>query len=381
MEHTVSSPGWLIGQRGEERPRLEISFQTQWGRDWQDQQMENEETGRRLRKVQTFQTNPEIDDEDEDVPLEELSLLGDKGKESWQKTEISWSGEKEKDSDMEEVVVIKDDDQLPRSASDGNIMSDQSRQKDNVQAREEGPSTKHDSERGLSSHGSSDPSTPGSATTSVARFGIAHNASTHSMSAVDHLGFDGTKSRLELDTFSALLSSQELKSVNKSVNTNSDGIPQRVRDSLSSKGADGDKDMLHGQQIRGLESDHSAHPPGRRGPSCVDGLLCESEFDFGIEDGEALHLSQFTGAVMSPRQVQDFSGTIPKTHAASPGSASSEQMHQDSLSHSAVVAVSTVQDSESHQRTDDEWAEVVPHWSLQSFRSVGEWPTKTSNRG
>lgn len=418
MEYTVSSPGWLIGQKGEEKPRMEISFQDQWERDWLNQEVESEErTGERLRKVPTFRTKPEIDnkEEKEGVLPEEMSLLPAEEKEGGHST-AGWWGKVENESGMEEVVVAKEDDPPQELASGGNIMSDQSRPKENEgdQAREEVPSTKHDSVSGLSSNSSIDPSTAGSASTSVTSFGMDHNTSNHGsdedvFSAVipivheglfdggleilartipvpsnldfDHPGFDDVrKSRLELDTFKALLSSEELKPVNNSVNTKSDGIPQRAGDSVSSKGADGDEDMLHGLQIRGLESDQSAHPPGLRSPSCVDGLLCESDFDFGIEEGEALHLSQFTGTVTTAREVQDFSGTIPNTHGVSPGSASSEQIHQDSPSHSAVVAVSTLQDSANHQMTDEEWAVAVPHWGLQSFRFVVEQPTETFDR-
>lgn len=408
MEYTVSSPGWLIGQKGEEKPRLEISFQAQWGRDWLNQELESKvRTGERLRKVQTSQTMPEIDEGEKEVSPEEMSLLPAEEKEWGQSTAISWWG-KEKESEMEEVAVAKEDNQMQELASDANIMSDQSSPKENEgdQAREEGPSLKHDSLSDLFSNSSSYTSTAGSATTigmdhNTTNYGFDEGASSavipivhegkfddglailartlpaRSNLDVDHPGFDVRKSRLELDTFNALLSSENLKPVNKSVNTMSDGIPQRAGDSVSSKGADGDEDMLHSLQIRGLESDQSAHPPGLRGPSCVEGLLCESDFDFGIEEGETLHLSQFTGAVMTAREVQDFSGSIPKTHGVSPGSASSEQMHQDSPSHSAVVAVSTLQDSASHQMTDEEWPEVAPRWGLQSFRFVVEQPTES----
>lgn len=488
MEYTVSSPGWLIGQKGEEKPRMkESSFQAEEGRDWLNQEVKSEERRGENLKVQSFQLRTEIghEEETEEVRPEKMSLLPAKKKEWRHSTAVSQWGKKEKESETEEVFVEKIDG-LKEFASDGNIMSDQSRPQKNEknQAREEVSSTKHYSVSGLSSNNSSsNPSGVGSATTTVTRnssFSIDHdNTSNHGLdenvsSAVipviklcpdgdkrscsatngaikpkrgsnraahsdindigakrfasynfsitsgtsasgsardssvherqfdggletltltspatsnlefDLPGFDNVRklgtNKLKSDKLNTLLRLEQLKPTNKSVNTKSDRIPQRAGDSVSSKGADGDGDMLHGLQIKGLESDQSAHPTGLRGPSCVDGLLCESDFDSGIEEGEALHLSQFTGAVKTEREVQEFSGTIPRRHGVSSGSASPEKMHQDSASHSAVVAVSTLQGSGSHQMTDKEWGEAVPHWGLQNVRFVVEQPTESFDR-
>ncbi|KAK2910701.1 uncharacterized protein [Channa argus] len=167
------------------------------------------------------------------------------------------------------------------------------------------------------------------------------------------------KSRLELD---AVLKSKQLKPIKKSRNTKSHRVPQRAGDSVSSKGADGDEEMLHSLLIRGLESDQSVYP------ICVDGLLCDSDFDSGIEESEDVHLSQFTEAVMKKKGVQEISGPITRAQSESSSSVSSEPVHQDRLSHSAVVAVASLQGSGSHPMTNSGWAELVPGWGLQSFR-------------
>lgn len=391
-------------------------FQAEEDRDW----LKSEgRMGERLRKVQTFQIKTDINHEEEkEEILHEISLLPDETIEWRHSTAVRpWGGKEEKESETEEVAAGE----LKELMSDGNIMSDQSRpqEKKKHQARDDDDDlgTRDDSVSDLSSnHSSSDLSRVGFDTTTVTRissFGIDHdNISNHGFddgisSAVISIANDGLfddgletlartlpatsnldfdlpgfdkvrklgKSRLNLNSF--LMSEQP---VNESGNTKSDGIQQRAVDSVGSKGADVDEDMLHGLQIRALESDQSARSPGLRGPSCVDGLLCESDFDSEIEEGKALHLSQFTRVAKTSRDVQDLSGAIPRTGVNS-GSASLEQMHQDSPSYSAVVAVSTLRSSESHQMTDGEWAEAVPHWGLQSFRFVAKQPTESFEEG
>lgn len=184
------------------------------------------------------------------------------------------------------------------------------------------------------------------------------------------------KSRLGSDKLDTLLWSEQVKSVNTSVDTTSDRIPGQTGGSVNSKGPHGDDDMLHSLQIRGLESEQTAHPAWFRDPICVDGLLVESDLDSGIEEGEALHPSQFTGAVKTKKEVQEF-GTITRPCSVSSGSVSSEQMHQDSPSHYAVVTITTtLQGSESSQMSDREWAEIVPGWGMQSLGFVVEQPTQ-----
>lgn len=183
------------------------------------------------------------------------------------------------------------------------------------------------------------------------------------------------KSRLELDKFDMPLWSGQVKSVNQSVETESDGIPGRAGNSVDSKGPHGDDDLLHSLQTKGLGSDQSTRPAGLGDPIFVDELF--GEVDSQIEEGDALRLSQFTGAVKAKKEVQGFSGTITGLHSVSSGPVSSERMHQDSPSHSAVVTVTTgLQHSESSQASDREWAEAVPGWGLQSLGFVVEQPTE-----
>lgn len=163
---------------------------------------------------------------------------------------------------------------------------------------------------------------------------------------------------LELKKLDALLKSHQSKLVNKSLNTKGDKKPQQAGDSVRSKGANGEEAV----QISGLKSDRSAHPAGLGDLSCVDGLLCGSE----VEHGETLDLSQFTGAAKTNKML---SGIFKETHTLTSDSVGSEQMHQDSPGHSAVVAVAALRGAKS-QLTGSEWAQVVPQWGLRSFGFV-----------
>ncbi|KAF1387492.1 hypothetical protein PFLUV_G00079530 [Perca fluviatilis] len=178
------------------------------------------------------------------------------------------------------------------------------------------------------------------------------------------------KSRLESDESDPLLWSEsdpqlwseQVKSgrSQKSVDTKSDGMQAHT----NGTGALGDDSMLHSPQLRGLDSDQS----GFRDPIFGDGSLGESDFDSGIEKGEARHLGQFTGAVKTKRQdeVQEFSKTITRPHRVSSGSVSSEGMLQDSPSSSDVVTVITSRHgSESSQASDWDWAWLVPGWGKE----------------
>ncbi|XP_037639489.1 uncharacterized protein LOC119496340 isoform X1 [Sebastes umbrosus] len=370
IKNTVSSPGWLIEQRGEEKPKMKVpSFQAEEGREWAGDEEEREE------KIGH-------EEENEDAIPE---------KKAWRH-----SGAAREKEETEEVVMERE------SATDG-VMSDQTTPEE---AREEVPSTK----TGLSgANSSTNASKDGSGTTITPRnqtFGVEFNTSNAenvSTAAVklcpesqmscnatinrraesftpNHVrATSGTSSRIhasrlgstletsdgnfEIDPPGFLSKSAESRPESEnsdnllkseqvdSVDTESDGTPGQAGDSVTSKGPHGGDDMLHSLQIRGLESDQ----PGFRDPVFAERLLGESDFDSGVEEGEALHLSQFTRAVETRGHKEELSGI-------SSGSVSSEKMHADSPSRSTVVAVS----SESSQMSDGEWAEVMAGWGLQS---------------
>lgn len=179
------------------------------------------------------------------------------------------------------------------------------------------------------------------------------------------------KSTLESDKLNTLLLSEQIKSVNKSVDTKSDSTLGRSGDSVKSKGPQGD-DILHSLHTRRFKSDQSAHPAEFRDPIYEDRLLGESDFDSRIMEGEALALSQLTGIV---KKVQEFPGAVTRLHSDHSGSVSSEQTHQDRYSHSAVVTGTTTIGSESSQMSEREWSEVVPGWGPQSllWNSQKKW--------
>ncbi|KAM7382337.1 hypothetical protein PAMP_002074 [Pampus punctatissimus] len=169
------------------------------------------------------------------------------------------------------------------------------------------------------------------------------------------------KSRLGSDKLDTLLWSEQVESANKSGDTKSERMPRRALN-VNSKGPDSDGEMLYSLQIRGLQSDQPAHLPGFRDRVCVDGLLGESDCDSGIEDSEVLHQSQFTDAAKTKEVVPDSVRSVPS---------SSEQMHEDSPSHSAeVTVITTLQGSQSNRMTDGEWAKLLQEWSLQSLGFV-----------
>ncbi|XP_042345402.1 uncharacterized protein LOC121945339 [Plectropomus leopardus] len=206
------------------------------------------------------------------------------------------------------------------------------------------------------------------------------NSGTHSASTnfeMDSVGFlDVSKSRkirLMSDMLDSLRWSNQVKSVNESVDTKSDGTQGQAGDSVTHKVQHEDDDLLHSLQIRGLGSHQVDNPAGFRIPVFVNGLHDGSDFDSGFEEGEAFRPSQFTGAV----KIQEFSDTIPTKHSVSSASVSSQEMHLDSPSHSAVVIVTShMKGSESNQVSGSEWVDEVPGWGLQSLGFVVEQPTE-----
>ncbi|XP_054869796.1 uncharacterized protein LOC111569450 [Amphiprion ocellaris] len=446
-KNTVSSPGWFIRSKGEEKPRMTVvSVQAHQEKKAVDQEENRKERmDVHLKEVQTFPRQfkiSHIEEEDEILPE----------KEDWKLAAVSQWEKNDKEDKMSETkmfIMEKADSQLKELATDSTIMSDESRQNEPAQVREEVPYSKNVSVIGLFSDNSGASTSRSSfsntnISTTDSSYGIIHKTSNHDSaedvstamvpticddsekiscsaanSAVQHEkssdgvghgtryvavsedsfspynvrstsstarlgsvwdssahdglyssrwetvagknsdspGFPGVvksrKSRLQLDKLDTVLWSEQINRVNKSVavDTMSDKILEQVGGSVNSKGSDRD----HVEHIRGSESDRSAHPAGCRDLICA-GLFGKSDSDSGSEKGEALRLSQFTGKVQTE---EDISG-ITQTHSVSSSSVGSEQMQQDSPSHSAVVTVITaLQDSERRQMTNRKWAEVV----------------------
>ncbi|KAL7393916.1 hypothetical protein ABVT39_017775 [Epinephelus coioides] len=455
IKDTVSSPVWRIGQRGEYQPRLRAtSFQDDEESELVDQKEKVEERmDEHHKKVKTFTLETEMSHEEKDEEAIPKETTDEK---EWRhNASFTQQGKREKeDSKMESVDMEKAGTQPEELATDGMIMSDQTRAEEawevtntnkgsvsgsfsdnsstNASRGSSGTTTFTTSnfsfgiyydktsnygsaENGITSltpvfqlcpnsdqmncsatntsAGQGAPYTVIGAerftssnvrvTSGTSRFGSLRNsrvhegllgskfetiAGTHSATSdyeIDPPGFlDVSRSESEkLDTF---LWSDQFKSVNNSVDTKSDEIQELAGDSVDNKGPHADDIMLHSLQIRGLESEQFDHPDGFRDPVFVNQLLGDSDFDSGTEEGEAFHLSQFTGAV----KTQEFSDTISRPHDVSSGSVSSEEMHLDHPRHSAFVTVTTMlQGSESRQ-----WAEVVSGWGMQSLGFVVEQP-------
>lgn len=415
---TVSSPGWFIERKGEEKPRMRVpSFQAEEGKERLDQEERREERIEEHLKVRTFpkETKTGTKEEKEEAIPEKTSELPVEKKEWRHSPAVSQQDE------TEEVVMEETASQLKELETDGIIVSDQPRSVGNkvVQAREDVPGTKNGSVGGLSTENmSTNASRDGSASSTTTNrnstFGIAsdntsnhgsaENVSTAAIPIMKHAntitafaerftpnngraifsnsefgtvweskgspGLPGQERAGRSGKMDAILWSGQIKSV-KSLDTKSDRIPEQLGDSVSSKGPLGD-DVLHSIQIRGSESDQSTHPAVSRDQKCGQGLLGASDFDCGIEEDEAFNLDQLTGAVRPKMEVQDFSGGI-----ISSGSVSSEQMYQNGLSHSAEVTVTTIlQGSESSQTSDRGWGEVLSGWGLQTSGFVVEQPSE-----
>ncbi|XP_040900680.1 uncharacterized protein LOC121186113 [Toxotes jaculatrix] len=468
IRNTVSSPGWLIGQKGEERQRMRaLSFQAEEGREWLDQEEKSKEgMEEHLQEVQAFPQDTETvsGEEKEEAVLMKTSMIPAEKKEWKHSTAVIQQGKKEMEGETEEVPVEKADSQLKELSTDGIFLSDQTGPGGNetAGAREEVPVSRLSSHN-RSTNASRDGSVTTTMTTTNSSFGTDHDETSYHSSAANistavipriHLCPDGdemscsvtngtNKSEKVRDSaghgamHAAAVStgnitpydvrappgasrsgsawgssvhesqfdsgqetlagthsstanfefnppgsldvrkSEPSTSVHKSEDTDSDRRPVGAGYSVYSKGADGDDEMLHSLQLRGLDPDQSAHTAGLRSPVFVQELLGGSDFDPGIEESEALHLNQFTGEVRTKKDAQAFSGTMIRPHRVSSGPVSSEQTHQDSPIHSAVVTVvTTLQGSESSQVTDREWAELVPGSGLQSLGFVVEQPTE-----
>lgn len=120
FKNTVSSPGWFIGQKGEEKPRMRtISFPTEEGRDWIDQ-------GKREEKI-----NEHLKVQEKETITENNSLLSAEKKEWRYSIVVSQQGKKEAD-ETEEAVIEKAESQ--QMEMDGVIMYDPTSPKENKKA-------------------------------------------------------------------------------------------------------------------------------------------------------------------------------------------------------------------------------------------------------
>ncbi|XP_033957688.1 uncharacterized protein [Pseudochaenichthys georgianus] len=174
-------------------------------------------------------------------------------------------------------------------------------------------------------------------------------------------------SRLEANQSDSLLWSDQ-----------SDWIQGQAEDrSEGAYGGDGDDDdnMLHSVQSRESDSEQHAHPAGFSDTTFVHGSLGKPDFDSGAEEDEVLHPSPLTGEEQTQWQEEYFSDATARPHGVS--SLSFEDMHEDGLSHSALVSIaSALQGSVSSLPADPDWADLEPAPGFYSLGFVEEWPVE-----
>ncbi|XP_034052447.1 uncharacterized protein LOC117532940 isoform X2 [Gymnodraco acuticeps] len=424
-KNTVSSPGLLIRQRSEVKPRgKEMSFQAEKTRDWEDPEEKlEEEKDENHKEVQTF---PQETEEEEASPKKTNETK------AWRTSDVVTQEEEEEEEDdvgETEVVMDETDSQLKEFSTE-DIMPDQS-------TPEEFSSTEHASVSGLSSHNISTDASGSSATTTASSFAIdyddtsnlgsAENVSTSAL-PTSELCADGDPKNCSTTINSAAGGTQsftpdtvvgvtnrsgslwesdirDFETVGKHSDTGdlgmdvpglfnisrleanqsdsllwSDWIQGQAEDADQSEGdddggGDDDDDMLHSVQSRESDSEQHAHPAGFRDTTFVHGSLGKPDFDSGAEEDEVLHLSPLTGEEQTKWQEEYFSDATTRPHGVS--SLSLEDMHEDSLSHSALVSISSaLQGSVSSLPADSDWADLEPAPGLYSLGFVEEWPVE-----
>ncbi|XP_041648600.1 uncharacterized protein LOC121513124 [Cheilinus undulatus] len=395
VKGTVSSQSWFMGQKAEEKLRMKaISFQAEEGREWEDEVKKSEERMEEdFKKVRSFPPETEISHEE----VKEKAVVPGANRE-WRSSSVSHQGEEE---EREEAEDGGDEVKENGLVIDVMSVSEQTRKEEN-----ETVGTKPNSENGKNSSmdslkdGSenqtltagdsssvSDPfnqSSPGSAgNVSIAASlcpegknwscsGERVNNSSVSMHAAvipskdrassdisrSAAGWDSSilKRRLGSD-LGASAQSEQVETLNKSLDLKSERVPEPA----DRTGRQGDDEVLHGLQIRGLEPD--LHPAG------FSRSFTESDFDSGREEGEALY-RQFTEALINKGIQKSRSGP------SRSGSVGSELMHPDAPGHSSVVMV-----TESRHGSDSSsmWAEVEPEWDLQSLELIMGQPMGVMN--
>ncbi|KAK1896235.1 Zona pellucida sperm-binding protein 3 [Dissostichus eleginoides] len=401
IKNTVSSPGLLISQRSDVKPRRkEMSLQAEEARDWEDPEEKlEEEKDENHKEVQTF---PQETEEEEASPKKTNQTK------AWRTSDVvtQQGNEEEEDVGETEAVMDETDSQLKEFSTE-DIMSDQS-------TPEEFSSTENASVSGLSSDNistdaSENVSTAALPTSELCADGDPKSCSTSinsaaggtqsftpdtvvgatnrsgslwesdirdfetvgKHSATGDLGMDipglFNISRLEADQIDSLLWSEQ-----------SDWIQGQAEDADRSEGAygddddDDDDDMLHSVQSRESDSEQHAHPAGFRDTTFVHRSLGKPDFDSGAEERVKSHL---TGEEQTKWQEEYFSDATTRPHGVS--SLSLEDMHEDSPSHSAVVIISSaLQGSVSSLPADSDWADMEPAPGLHSLGFVEEWPVE-----
>lgn len=411
VKSTVSSPGWLVGRKGEEIPRMRprmraMSFQAEEGREGLDQEEEQEErVDEYFKEAQTF------------PPMEIKPVEG--GEEFAPEKMSEREGEERRlsagvgqEEEVEEKVdgQLKDDDIItPEQISPGGNETGWTEEVEEEEEREyksgtnssttnssfidpgsaanastavisvshicpdggdEMSCTDTDGTSTSAAHGPTDSpdisalfnvkassGTSGSGSAQVLET-LAGTQSSTSESEFDPPGFldvrKSGQSRVESEELDLLFRSEPFKFLQKSVDTRMRG-QEDGDDPDPDPAADVHDDnymMLHSPQIRRLELDQSSHPAGLW--DLVSGA--ESGSDSGVEEGEALRMSPFTGAAKTHRAGAQGSSqwTMMRPHDVRPE-------HHERTIHSAVVtATSTLQDSGSSLVFDGEWAEVEP---------------------
>ncbi|KAM8871083.1 zona pellucida glycoprotein 3d tandem duplicate 1 [Spinachia spinachia] len=103
VKNTVSSPGWHIGQKDEQKPRM--ASQSERGREWISKNKSDEREPADHQKVQPFSQGKELGPEEEHDDLPERNAEESKWKHS---TEVSLQKKGDEESETEEVVMEKD---------------------------------------------------------------------------------------------------------------------------------------------------------------------------------------------------------------------------------------------------------------------------------
>ncbi|XP_070692088.1 uncharacterized protein [Pempheris klunzingeri] len=155
MKHTVRSPGWHIGQTGEEKPRPRaISFEMEKSKEWVDEEEKREDKMDEGLQVHTFPQETEIghgEENGEAVPGKTSELPAEK-KQWRQSAAVRHRQNEEKEEDETEEVLMETAHGQPKELTQDMVMSDRTRAEgnDTVQSRGE-VSTKNGSESGSSS--------------------------------------------------------------------------------------------------------------------------------------------------------------------------------------------------------------------------------------
>lgn len=364
VKSTVSSQGWIMGQRAEVKQRIKaLSFQAEEGKELENQTEEkktDERMEEALKKVWTFQ--PETEILHKVVPQKPLPERKE------------WSPVIGQQREEEDEEGEKEDSQIEESVRGSTEKSEQTRMEGNEKFGTENPlDSVITSSINMSRDGSgnttvakensslifSTTSSAGNVSTAVTLCPDGNNTSCdNSSSAVSDISTSKDRDSSDLSRSGSGLDSSVAenplgsdldtlaRSDNKSVDTTSGRVLEPAG-SVDSEGPHVDDRTLNSLQIRGLK-------PDRLSDRSLD--LMRGLFDSGSGHGESetLPLGQFTEGAQTNRE-----------ELGGPHSVGSELMHQDSPGHSSMVTVTESRyDSESRHVFDREWAK---DWGLQSL--------------